>query len=635
MFKRKTKKHKKQETAPGKDQPNIFEGAASYRDLIAPSLIKEKDGGNDYWVELGATTEPVRFCRSFFAAITGGNTYAGMLSPLYLADFGEADCDIALHVTPVDPVRTLRDLEIKIAQLEAEYGEEKNSARRQSLLMQIEELRARHSGLRTGSEKAFMAAIQAMVSSTDFESFKKFCNLLVKRFAGRGIHLRAADTRQLEALMQMTPLDQTIIKRPFRDMESSNVADLLPFGVGGLRHKTGIILGQDPQGGLILYDSWHHTLGNYNIVIFGRSGFGKSFLIKLITARSIPLGIRTAIIDPENEYENLMVGLGCPYIRLAPGSKDRINIFDVDVEEDEDGRSQVNLDEAVQAVQAVVFRMLRIYDPSVLTGQVKVLLQEKIRQLYSDRGITENPASIFEGEWVGDTINVAGRKKAMPTLSDLHDLMEQEPELKDAARIIKSFTRKAGSGAQSIFDCQSTVNIKNLPAVAFSLAGLEEEVLKPLGTFVATKWVWEQFGRDRRIRKRIITDETQIMMSSPETAEWVENAFRRARKRNISMCAGTQGFEVFLRVPQGLGVLKNASTKFLMRQESIDIDAVKEKFALSEGEATFLQTAKKGWGIVKADTDASVFYGKVTDEEYAWFTSDPNELAMTLKVSGQ
>jgi len=157
---------------------------------------------------------------------------------------------------------------------------------------------------------------------------------------------------------------------------------------------------------------------------------------------------------------------------------------------------------------------------------------------------------------------------------------------------------------------------------------MDEDIMRPIGLFVATKWVWEKFGKNWKIKKRIVTDESQTMMdeNSIETAKWLEDAYRRARKRNISMCAITQGFEVFLRLPQGMGILKNASTKFLLRQESIDISAVQDRFSLSEGEAEFLLTASKGYGIVKVNNDASIFYGDVTESEYNMFTSDPNDL---------
>jgi hypothetical protein len=603
-------------------------GAANYKDILAPSVVNEVNDKGNYYVEIGSTSEMTRYFRSFYAAMSSSSTNAGMLNSLYTSDFGDADCDVAIHLTPTDQGRTIWQLEQEIAKLEADYADEKNSARRNDLLTQIRDLQRRHASIRQGTEKLFMVSIQATASSTDMDAFKRFCNILVKKFSSRGIFLRAADTRQLQALFEMTPLDNHVIKESFRDMESSNIADLFPFGLGGLRHKPGIVLGKDILGTLIFYDCWDVQIGNYNIVVFGRAGFGKSFLVKLLTLRSIFIGILTAIIDPEDEYENLMVGMGCPYIRLSADSQYRINIYDVEEEEDKDGNVKVNVESAVKAVQAVVFKMIRTYDPSALTGHVKVKIQELIKEQYSDKKITEDPMSLYETKLENNTISVTGIKRKMPILSELYDKMIKISELEQAAMLLRPFTRYGGMPSQAIFDCHSNVNISGVPAFAISVKGLDEDIMRPIGLFVATKWVWEKFGKNWRIRKRIVTDESQTMMDedSTETAKWLEDAFRRARKRNTSMCAITQGFEVFMRVPQGMGILKNASTKFLLRQEGIDIEAVKDKFSLSEGEANFLLTTPKGWGIVKVNNDASVFYGETDDTEYDMFTSDPNDL---------
>ncbi|MFY9431467.1 MAG: hypothetical protein WAP24_00065, partial [Thermacetogeniaceae bacterium] len=279
--------------------------------------------------------------------------------------------------------------------------------------------------------------------------------------------------------------------------------------------------------------------------------------------------------------------------------------------------------------------MIRVYDEAVLTGQVKVMILEKIKELYKCFGITEDPQSLYENPTNTDIINVSGIRKKMPQLSDLVNLMRQEPELEDAARILATFTKEGGTPSSAVFDCQSTVeDIWKYPMVAFSVAGLDEEIMRPIGLFVATRWVWNKLSRDRRKRKRIVVDEAQTMMDTPETAKWLEDSFRRSRKRNISMCACTQGFEVFLRVNEGMGILKNATTKMLLKQEAIDIDAIREKFSLSDGEAEFLLTAPKGWGIIKANEDASVFYGEATEREHQMFTSDPNELAMSARREG-
>ena len=61
-----------------------------YKDIIAPSCVKEIAPGDisvngradTYWVEVGGVSGAARYCRSFYANITGNATYAGMLDSL-------------------------------------------------------------------------------------------------------------------------------------------------------------------------------------------------------------------------------------------------------------------------------------------------------------------------------------------------------------------------------------------------------------------------------------------------------------------------------------------------------------------------------------------------------------------------
>ncbi len=655
MF-RKWKKKAVDSKMPGKDQPDIVMGAANIKDFIAPSIIQElipgdKSGlgqiSNGYYVEIGGASEMIRYFRSFYAALTTGYTHAGMLNGLFAGDFGEADCDVSIHVNPSDSERILWNIEQKIAQKEVAYKDEPNPAKKQRIFREIQDLQRQHANLVSGDEAIMNTAIQVLASATEFEVFKRFCSMLTKSFAGRGIVLRPADGNQLQALLNMTPLDQGKIYYPFRNAEASNLADWFPFGSGGIRHKDGIVIGEDNHGKLVFFNPWHHGNGNYNIVIFGRSGFGKSFLIKMIVSRLLVTPIQTqsglkdvrvAIIDPapEKEYCNLMLSLGFPHIELSPYSEYRINMFDLYVHEDEDGKARVNVEETVKAVRAVVFRMIRAYDnkDEILTGNTKIKIENLIKNLYIKRGITEDPNDLYES--VRDNNSefcLERQKKSIPVLSDLYEQMSSDPELGKAAEILKTFTRHGGSQSNSIFDCHSNIDISECQAFTICVSDLDEEILRPLGLFIATKWTWEVFGSDHSVLKMIVTDETQLIMdkSVPELSSWLENAFRRSRKKNISMCSATQGFEVFLRVEQGLGVLKNSTTKILLKQDSIDIDAVQEKFNLSEGEAACTLLFKKGQGIIKVDNDSALLNIIHTSREYMMFTSDPNDVVEIIK----
>ncbi|HWO75546.1 MAG TPA: DUF87 domain-containing protein [Bacillus sp. (in: firmicutes)] len=615
-------------------------------DFVSPSMVKElrpidmtiQGTANDYIVEIGGTSETARYFRSFFAEITGGTTWANMLNPLILGEFGKGDTDLAIHIEPVETSQELEDIAKRIRAIESDLMMERNGEKISRLQEELYDLKERQRRLRTKMERPFRASIQAVVSSTDLNDLRKYSRNLIRQFAGQEIIMRSPDGKQLDALMNITPLsDNFMYKEHTFSYESSNLADFFPFGNGGISHRTGIVWGYDELGRPVYYDGWHSKLMNHNMVITGVSGGGKTFSVMALTHRSAHIGIRTAIICPKGDYRHFVTSMGCPYIDLAPDSPFKINFFDVDVEEDDKGNSFVNIESAVQAARAIVFKMLRIMEEQALTGKVKVKIENYIRELYRERGITEQPNSLLDAQKPVQrqdgtiSISMNGRLKDMPTLGDLYMKLAQdeEIEIREISNLLRNFTRYGDSKTQSIFDCQSTVKIQDVPIFAFGLDRLDEEIMRPIGLFVATKWQSTKFAKkNRHQRKRVIVDEAQIPMQDYETAVWLENEFRVVRFFNTSMCAVTQGFEVFTRVPQGMGILKNAPTKLFLKQDTIDIEEIQGKFDLSEGEAQFLvHTARKGLGIIHIDNEASIIKIDSNQQEYELFTTDPNDIA--------
>lgn len=610
-------------------------------DFISPSFIKETlpneeglDGRyNDYFVEIGATNEPVRYFRSFFAEIVGGNTWAGMLDHIILGEYGKGDVDLAIHIEPVDNSEELEVIKKRIRAIESDLMLEKDQAKAAELQDELWDLKDQQRRLRTNIEKAFRVSLQIVVSSNDMKTLRKFTNNLIRRCAGTDIILRSADGKQLEALLNITPLSENFMyKEHSHSFESSNVADFFPFGHGGISHRSGIVLGCDELGRPIYYDGWHPELDNAHGVILGRSGGGKTFATMVLTHRSAHLGIRTVIIDPKNDYRNFVIGAGCPYIDLAPDSKHRINFFDVDIEEPLDGPKRVNLDSTIDGVLAIVFKMIRVKDPNVLNGIITNKIESYVRKLYIDRGITSDPDSLIDHskkvikEGDSSIYNVRGAYKKMPQLGDLYLLLRDDPDTKEVAELLRNYTVYGDAPTQAIFDTQSNVAIEDYPIFAFGLGNLDKRVMQPIGAFIATHWQSNKFAKkNRHIRKRVIYDEAQTAMYEPEQAMWLENEFRTLRFFNTSIFAVTQGFEVFMRVPEGLGILKNAPTKIFFKQDPIDIHEVQGKFDLTEGEANFLlHGAKQGKGIIRVDNESSFIQIEATPKEFAWFNTNPN-----------
>ena len=623
-----------------KNSDDLFDYVSKEEDAISPTFIREIDKRDtvfnnkvdNYYVEVGTTVGFGRFYRSFFATMKGDNTNFGIFDDLYTGNFGEADSDVAIHISPTDDAKTRYALTRKIASLEADLINEQDTVKIKQLRDQLTELHHQEERLRKNYEKLYRTSIQVMVSSDILEKIKKFTNRMLKRMANQNIFFAAADTKQLPALLSMTPLDNTVndFKHTFRNGETSNIADMFPFGFGTISHTTGILLGEDVYGNPVFYNDRHPSLQNYNSVTFGMSGSGKSMKTKIMQARKALERTMTTIIDYEFENRDWILNLGFPYIEFTPYNEEHtLNMFPVPrIVISRSGQTYCDIDDAVNAVSAVVFKLLKITTEKPLSGNKKILLKEAIQKCYQHLEISYDPDSIYEdSDMLKDGFVKIDRKiKKMPQAYNLYEDLANYPELSEERIIVKSFTKAGNIRSQSVFDCQTTVNFKDNLIVGMSVAGLDE-IMRPLGLLIGTTNCWSTYERiPKSIKKDIIVDEAQNTMQEEEEATLLENRFRIARRRNIGMHAITQGFEVFLRKPQGMGILKNASTKFLFRQDPMDIDAVEGKFNLPEGAKMRLLNFSAGECILIAGNEMAHMRTKPTPYEYELFNTNPNEV---------
>ncbi|MCE3203490.1 VirB4 family type IV secretion system protein [Paenibacillus sonchi] len=626
-------------------QPASYEGKAQGVDFAAPSIMNEVIPGQvvgsgtkatDYAVEVGGTMIPARFYRSFFAEIASGNTWSGMLDSLLIGEYGNGDVDVAIHIMPSSNDRELNEIGRRIAGLYSDLVEEKDVRKIDSMRDEIADLKDRQKRIRLNIEKSFRVCIQVIASSTEWKSIMQLCRLLVQRFAGKSIFLRAADGQQLAALKSVLPTcSPEIMKEHFLSLESSNVADLFPFIGGGLSHRSGIIIGKDRLGRPVWLDNWHPELTNYHMCIIGRSGAGKTYAVMLVIHRSAHIGRRVGIIDWKGEYGDFLSMIGCPSMELHEKSKHRINPYDVDITELADGYRYIDLEEASNSVQALAFKMISVYDRNALTGEVKVFIGHAIREQYQEAGISHEVESLFEDtptQGEQGQFRVGRQRKVMPELVGLHERMAASSQgaVRKAADMLKPFTRLGNMPSYAIFDGPSTVELKHAPVFGFAINRLDPEIMRPIGLFVAERWMMECWAKKfPEIQKQLVIEESQnIFLDEDFGAIWAESAYREGRATNTGVVSVTQGLEVYTRSQAGMAAIKNSPVKLIGIQETLDIDAVRGKLALTEGEADYLvYQARKGDLVVKVDNQSTIVHVDASPLENMMFTSDPNDPA--------
>lgn len=618
MLSKKKKKSKEvvlETTSTSNSQPEsvLGRGIRTVKDLIAPPSFDRSD---ESFMKVGK-----KFVRSFVMNGFPSSVGVGWLDQLYNY---EGDMDTALYIEPADDRTALDELTLKITQFEAQYSMEvqkgniKNITRLKNIIAQLYDQRER---LEQNWENLFHIQIASNLYADTQEDLEKQTQVLDNKLKGRKIYHMPVYLRQDDGYKTGLPFGKSYIPDMYRNFNSGALTACFPFYNSEVSHKTGVFCGVNLSTMTpVLIDFYdRNVLNNSNLSVIGQAGSGKTFFVSLLTLRSVLKGVRTVIIDPEGEYSKITRAVGGSNIYIAPDSDTKINPFDIEEEELKEGGKIVKIKDKVADILNLVGVMA-----GGMNGEQRSLVSHVLKELYEEKGFTENPESLYVTEPYFDEITGEfyhdGMKKPMPTFSEFHDRLElfaekeKNEDIKKLANTLKMFKK---GGVYDMFDCQTSgelIDFKNSPIVTFDISRLEESVLRPIGMYIALSWTWEKFvKKNPHIKKRVVCDEAWMLVNknmagSEYTAQFLENSARRIRKRNGGLLVASQNFYEFANSEQGKAVLTNTVVNVFLRQDATDIDAVQSTFKLSDGERNFLLGAKRGEMLIRMNGESSVAY---------------------------
>ena len=644
---RKSKKRQEEErkqNSQHNEQPELFK-RSTIKDIIAPSGI---DVSNVDRLEIISNMK--RYARSFFVStLPRMCTFPELFRDMYL--FG--DINTSVYINPIPESRSQNELNRVINELETEriVAADKGNINRESNLAQkrveAEQLRDE---IAAGYNKLFEASVIATLFTYNLEDLEKQTKLLATELSKNLVEIKSAWAMQEEAFKSNLPLMENKIGK-IHTFDRRSMATVFPFTTSEVGHETGVPLGFNRQTGTpILFDNFHPSLTNYNMVIFAKSGAGKSVTMKtLISRSSVLMGIESLALDAEGEYSIVAESLGGINVVLSPSSKTIINLFDVETENVKDEitgreRTVINIENKVEDVTQALLTMARGSTRSTDVNELtKQIIAESVAEEYAAIGITNNPDSIYEGSSSFDDKNRLYRqKKAMPTIGSWYKRIQrkaQENKNNDYSfhysyllKVMKQYIREY-DGQMAYFDGQSTFELLDgAPFINLDISQLEERFARPLAQQILLSWIWEKYvkknseDRKKANKKRVIVDEAWMLLPYPEAVDFLNTMARRARKRNVSLAIISQRFQDFYEKPEAQAVLTSSDTKLFLAQDKSEIEYLKEVFKLSEGEANFLVTCLKGEGLLKVGSESAIIQITPTQKEFEFVETNLNKL---------
>ena len=412
----------------------------------------------------------------------------------------------------------------------------------------------------------------------------------------QGMQTRRAYFRQEQSFISTLPImvNREEIKAVSRRNALTNgIVGTYPFISSSVFDENGIFIGKNLYNqSLIFIDKYDvKKYKNANMCVFGTSGAGKSFYLKLNILRNRFLQIEQYVIDSEREYTKLCQELEGVLLRIGPTSSTYINILEIREDSLEEGKGYL----ATKISRLIGFFNLVFGN---LDEKEKAILEEKLIILYERKGITFNDNSLFDYNNSDKKRKKFKREKNMPILEDLYNLFDEDLETQNFKTKLIPFVK----GSLKFFNNHTNVKIDNKLIVA-DIYDLGEENFK-YGMYLFTELFWDKIKKNRNAKKAIYIDEIWRLIgitSNKEVASFIYKIFKTIRKFSGSAVAATQDISDLFSLDSGIfgkSILNNSSIKTFFALEEENIRILKQYINISNKEETDIKSLKKGEALI-------------------------------------
>jgi hypothetical protein len=351
-------------------------------------------------------------------------------------------------------------------------------------------------------------------------------------------------------------------------IDSVSAGAFYPFISEDLIDENGVFLGISGSNSPIVYNPYARN--NYNIVILGETGSGKSMTTKAFLRRlRKKMSIEINGIDPENEYVKDVVAkeLNVTPVIIKSGQKLGLDL-----------------------VRFVREGFIDATDAAELLADLYYVPQElrpKLRRLF----VTSDADTIFQ------FVDRLREAKADDLLKYL-EAIESPPD-------------------SYVYD---GLPIEVSGNVVFGIKELRNQRLKVVVSSLLTLLLQKKMLTGRQL---LFVDEAWIFSEYPSVLNLLQEVARRGRKYgDIFMYVTQRPWDVY-NTPEGRAILEQAATAILLRQRAAATEVLQKAFNLSQAEIDYLLNANPGQGIIRAGNYKLTIQILVSQDELQKFSTSP------------
>ena len=559
------------------DLDQLAKQGLTTKDVVGPSGFNFKDPkvfqvGETYAQSLFVSTIPSFMTSDFLSAIT--NVNANML--------------VSIYYEPTDSAEALKAVRSQLATIEAQVAKHESkmsddgystSFLPPELKKAYEHAQALMDDLLSNDQKVFFLTITITVFGNTKDEVLETAKTVTTIAGGKGATIKPLKNQMEFGLNNSLPL---CINELFteRQYTSENASVFIPFTSQELQQRNAIFYGLNSvTGHMILYDRMSGE--NYNGLIFGKSGTGKSFTAKLemVSVLLNRSDVQVFVIDPQGEYYPLAQHLRGKVLDISPSTNTYVNPLDLNINMDDDDPVAAKSDFIISLIESMARRNVE------LSGSAITVIDRCARKIYApyieslqERGITCDP-------------------KIAPTLADLYGELKRQDdyEADQIAKIMEMYV----IGSYNTFAHRTNVDIKNERFIVYNISKLSGG-MKELGLLVCNNDIMNRMieNSKKNIWTWFYIDEFHILLKKESTTDFLVRIYKMARKWLGVPTGIMQNTNDLLRSESTKDIFNNTSFILMLSTEEMDRNNLQYLLHLSDEQLKEITNKGKGRGLL-------------------------------------
>src|SRR3989344_2093920 len=432
----------------------------------------------------------------------------------------DGNFDMSIHIKPSNIETILTQLNQELVKQESDLmSAQMKGIVNPSLKIQHQDTMNVLDKLQKGEEKLFNISLYLGARAYDKEKLELLTKKILSELNSMMIIPKIPFLRMADGAKSIYPIQEDKLNAN-RNIPSDALAACFPFTTAYLNIDTdGILFGLNKNNNIpIILDPY--KFANYNGLILGTSGGGKSVTAKLFILRNLMRGVKTMIIDPQGEYTELTKAYSGQIVDLNRNSDTIINPFDL-----------MGQDLSEKTISLIDHFKIMCGE---LTEVQKNILDKAVQKVYERKGIISNNPETWS--------------KEPPIMEDLYD--EILHEKKTASRqermtyeALENRLRIYTKGSFSFINKQTNLDLNN-DLVCFNITDMPSQI-KPVMMYLIMDFVHRKMQKDRE-RKALIIDEAWSLLRFAEHSKSIFELIKTARKFGLGLLIITQEVEDLL-----------------------------------------------------------------------------------------